>query len=347
MVGMGAPPLHTRGSLTVAGSKQKPRVSGLDQKIFEQVVLVDRELRALDLPKDRGPYADSCGTVSKFAKTVFGGLDSSSRHEPSLLAEHIIDLRMLSSPLLEINYPRLFSPPQMFEFDPNFVPSSLALPTASAILSDRTRLRYNPAMGYKTRVLCDPMEEFIVGVSLLRHEGVRAYPARIVIPGAAGTEDSALIIAIVDATANPTLMTFNMVRHHPPFSAIDLLSDVAVDAMLHGMRAGLAVKCLERSILKRGTDKKFDEAALQARISPILANISTYLYECHVKWPGAPILLEVLQSVLNSSHAAVTERLSSSIRNPNRLQDTAVRFATDCVETVQSALRKQIESASR
>ena len=252
--------------------------------ILKQLKPTVAALDSHSLELEEGPYQDKDGLVADLVSDICRDLEGNDTVE---IIERVIDrVRPFIDPYEEMSLPRKYGRSKYdFHINVNLTTSADtlvdALPVAGNILADEDRVSLNPITGSKKFDFTHPMEPFIMMVSVLRHRGIKAYPANAVDEGEEGSEMHSPIIAIVDPSKEIPLHTCAIQGLHPDMGSIDFMSDVAAMGLIYGLRAFMRTKHLTVESVKRflqGWSLTEDETQNQVR------RIGDAIVQCHKYW---------------------------------------------------------------
>lgn len=106
---------------------------------------------------------------------------------------------------------------------------------------------------------------------------------------------AAPIIAIIDPSADVAMRVFRMSRLFPPFGAIDILSDIAVDGAAYAIRAEARIKHLAFEMIRRAQEGR--EPLTEAEYQLALQRIARCLFQSIKRWDGNPLVTRALSGV--------------------------------------------------
>jgi len=250
--------------------------------IFEQLQPAVAALTNHALKLEEGPYGDKDGLVDDLVSNVCRDLDEDDMVE---VIERVIDrVRPFVGPDAENAFPRIYGRSKYdFHLDIDLTTREDALPTAGNILADDERISLSEVTGAQNFVLIHPMEPLVIATSVLRQWGLPAYPARAVREGHKGNEEYSPLIAVVDLSKDIPLHTCTLIRSHPDMGSIDILSDVAVRGVIHGMRAIMRAKHLGAELVIQFLEgRPLSESEIKNQIK----RIADDLIQCHTDWEG-------------------------------------------------------------
>ncbi|NYZ77433.1 hypothetical protein H0O02_03920, partial [Candidatus Micrarchaeota archaeon] len=201
--------------------KRKEKVAG---EIKTQCRKAKEEMEKLALPENEGPYADVDGRLAHLAE-VLGG---ENKFE---IMEHVMDIiRPFDNDAeTEANFPREYEYEDMKLFiDGNAIENTQGLITAGTILAEEEeRKGESKISGARYTIITDYMEAVILAVGALRNLDIDAYPA-LAIALIQGQEVNSPVIAVLEPESENPLITFNLMRNHPPVAAVHIISDSAM-----------------------------------------------------------------------------------------------------------------------
>lgn len=303
------------------------------------------EIQIYSRPDEKGPYADRDGVVRRLADEIRAG--TSSREEVIDRAMDI--LRPFMGPDTEIASPRTHTSREFnFVLNEGYtrVPD---LPSHAGILltsKERRTLIEEPQMA--AIILTSVFEPYILAASALRMAGMYACPslAVLTVDNEAGgkTEMNTPLLSILDLTDEVPLRTFALMRTHPNFVSLVLLSDEAVMGISSIILAENRGKHLAYELVEHS---RAGRQMPQEAVDNQLKRIANSLFEGHLGWPGTYLINEALgflrstigeamgcinlakmQKML-SSHTGIDERIIGTI--------LVQSFAPDIAASVQCA----------
>jgi hypothetical protein len=270
IIGWGERPKGMKGPVTVANRSS----SALDI-FYEGVCGIDAN--PYKIPIEDGPYADKGGRVDKFAKII-------SRGNPDNIVIFDRTIQFLGS--------REVGGMGAFSVDREFADIPDVLPTAGEILSQGSRQQDDNRTGKKYRILTHLMEPLILAVSILRRNGINAYPSLGVIPQGRSGEILVDLISVIEPNKDTPLTTFALAKIHPPIVSIDVISDAAMKGVTHVILAESRLKHLTSEMVELSkTNRSFSDDELENQ----LKRIAEQLFECHKRWPGTHYISEALE----------------------------------------------------
>lgn len=300
-------------------------------------------LLELDMPPycmehEKGPYADKAGTVERLTRAVIG--DAGDNKE--LILERAIDLlRPFGGLEAECAAPRTFHDKDYnFMLLDGYAAIPDLLPCPGEILTQKERRTVNTDTGAPSIILTSMMEPYVLAASVLRRAGISAYPSLAVLPvEGTGMEMYTPVMSIVDITGDVPLQTFALMRVHPDFSSLILLSDAAVMGVLNAIVAEtranqLCVDMVEYS--KAGAE--LPGSAIENQ----LKRIANALFEAHKLWPGT-YFIEDANAVLSNEIAKATAVIGLSekkgVKCLGGLADTLIAMVGSS-QTFSEAIQK-------
>ncbi|MFN7991609.1 MAG: hypothetical protein U0R44_05610 [Candidatus Micrarchaeia archaeon] len=331
IIGLGQRPKHAKGTLRAVGSQKDDDGDG----IFPQLTAALMDLRLYPADDRNGPYADHDGLLASFADKIFGD-------EGTMIGmiERVIDTRPFIDPDSERMFPRLHQHPYQFHFNQDFiVPDELI--DAGRLLAQGRRLVPVEATGSASFTLVHPFEPYLLAVAALRTRGLDAYPAHALVPGDDGGTLCHPLIALIDLTKDKPLVTFDLLRRHPPMGSVEILSDAAALAATYAMLAETRISHLSLEMVSRFREN--GTTLGEGEIHEHLDRISRMLFYCIKGWTGSHFVsraLAYLRSDLASALVAIDPAMAQSdphgdpvvmgysmMRLPSLAESTASNFA--------------------
>lgn len=265
--------------------------------MLEQLARVVPLLEANSLRQNDSLYADEAGALAEFSAGILKGCPNTDIEGT---IERIIDMR----PFLDIDseraFPRRHSGPLDMRFDRSFI-SPDAVPTAGMILNQERRKIYDNTVGGRYLAIGQAMESYLLAAAVMRTAGIPAYVATSVMPAEEGEEHKPLL-AVLDGSRGSAdaLLTFDLVRVHPPVGSVEIISDGALWGLGNVMRATNKVKLLMSEISMIGlAGSEIEPEELGQRIK----DIARSLFECHKVWPGSHFIPEALGFLRDEMYA--------------------------------------------
>jgi hypothetical protein len=147
------------------------------------------------------------------------------------------------------------------------------------------------------------MEPYILATSLMRIQGLEAFPSLAIAHLDEGKEEHSPIMAAL-GSGTVMMKTFALEGIHPPMCSMELLDDVAMAAAAEAMRAENRAKLLAKSLLRNILNKNVDLP--EDEIDSAAAAIADLLYQSHLLWPDNFFIREALTSIAHE----VSEKLA-------------------------------------
>ncbi|MDD5340401.1 MAG: hypothetical protein PHV13_04070 [Candidatus ainarchaeum sp.] len=269
-----------------------PITSAVEERLHSAALDLDTPPFSRDAGK--GPYADKDGMVQRLARAVI----SNAGDDRALIIDRVMDLlRPFAGVQAEMLAPRTFHDEEF-----NFILSDGCaaipdvLPYAGAILTQRERRTLNDDTGAPSIILTSMMEPYVLAAAVLRQAGLAAYPSLAVLPDEQGGEFYTPVMSIVNVTGEVPLQTFALLRAHPDFSSLILMSDAAVMGVLNIIVAETRAKHLCVDIVehsKQGLDIQ------ESVVDNQLKRIANALFEGHMLWPGTHFINDAVAFMNN------------------------------------------------
>ena len=313
---------------------------GRTADLKDQIAKIAPLLEANSLQKKDSPYADEDGALARFCDGVLSG---SKRGDLRDAIERAIDTR----PFLDVDserlFPRTHQSPIDLRFDASFIAPDV-VPTAGMILSQARRRAYDSTSRSTYLAISQVMESYMLAAAVMRAAGFQAYPATAVTPGEDSEEHKPLIAVLDPKAGQDAIVTFDLLRAHPPVGSIEIISDGALWGMANTMRAQNKVKLLmsELSMVSlSGMDLHPDE--LDERIKEAARS----LYDCHNIWPGSHFVNDALAFLRSEMYATSKSMLRQKIEagwqafaaeNPELAESPALLEEAVCRQSADEAL---------
>ncbi len=304
----------------------------------EQLARVAPLLELNSLPQKDSLYADEAGALESLSAGVLEGW---RKGDLEGAIERVIDMRPFLDIDTERSFPRSHSMPQAMRFDRSFIAPDV-VPTAGMILNQERRMIFDSTVGGRYLTISQAMESYLLAAAVMRSAGLAAYVATSVTPAEEGEEHKPLL-AVLDNSrgAADALLTFDLVRMHPPVGALEIISDNALWGVGNVMRAHNKVKLLMSEVSMIGlAGSEIEPEELGQRIK----DIARSLFECHKAWPGSHFIPEALgflrdemyatakflmQARIEADWATFSSSYPELARSPAMLEELIARQSSD------------------
>ncbi len=273
------------GHLRLAGERADP--------LYEQIASAKQALDSNRL--DNNAYSLDDPKVADMGKSL-----AQKNKQYAEYLEIVLDVfRPFVTPELEAQMPRLYSSTDYkFHFNPEVAAANEDLASAGVILSDDRSI----VLGNMEMQLCTHLiEPYILAVSALRSNGFDAYPASANLFHPEHGKMTSPVITIIDMETDSPLTVFSLMRDLPPFSELEIMSDVAVDGVLHAALAENKAKKLAIDIVERN---KSGGVIPRHEIEVRIESIAKQLFFTHSAWPGTKFVSDALTTLVHNTMEA-------------------------------------------